>query len=655
MQMPSNEQSHPITGDLGNESWNRTFQKFIGSLPDLVAVLDEESRCLFFQDSPRLGILDCNYLGKTAYDLFPSADADRYLAAIMRTIETGEQQSIEYHIAINDEFRWFDAVIALLETPVGEKRKVLWFAREITGLKLAESRLRSTKMNIAKALERSPVGMAICSNDDSIIEVNPVLCSMLGYSAEELTRMTYKEATHPDDIRLQEPLTAKLYSGEIENFQLEKRYVRKDGAIIWCRVSAAGIPSDEERVDYSVVIVEDITLRKAVESERDELEKQRLHSNKMEAIGTLSAGIAHDFNNILGGIMLNTELIIDSMPAGTLVHQYAVESLASCRRARDLVDQILTFGRHDTPRQEAFELVSHIRRTMQLVRATVPSSIEIIKCLHPEQVYIYADPTQISQIIINLCRNAALAMDGSGGRLTVDLDELVIDSFSAKRLAVPPGLYCQLSVTDNGCGISSAVQEHIFEPFFTTRKPGEGSGMGLAVVHGIVQRCGGTISIESSEGRGTTVAIILPQSSTAEVESAGLSTMSVGGSETILLVDDETSLLWSGSRILENHGYKVVAQSSSVEALRWFENNPMAADVVITDLTMPEMLGIELAQRIKSVREDIPVLLVTGFSNRVGEISKVKHGIDMVINKPWTQEELCLALRSVLDAGRGDG
>jgi PAS domain S-box-containing protein len=381
------------------------------------------------------------------------------------------------------------------------------------------------------------------------------------------------------------------------------------------------------------------------------LQEQVRQAQKLEALGTLAGGIAHDFNNILGAITINTELALLETEEGCAARESLPLILRAAERGKDLVKQIVTFSKQREWDRNPLRISPVVQEALKLFRATVPGSIAVHEAIGAEGATVEAHAAQIHQILSNLCQNACLAMGGKPGRLEVRLDTVQIDAAMASRhTGLKPGPYARLVVADSGCGMSREVLSRVFEPFFTTRSPGEGSGLGLSVVHGIVKSYGGAITVYSEVGKGSTFSVFLPllQEDMRRAETMSAPAAETG-SERILLVDDDGTQLKGLARILEKLGYKVTARSSGQSAVAAFKKNPDAFDLVITDQTMPRMSGTELAQNLVEIRPNIPIILNTGFSEKVNGESVGRNGIRAFIMKPFTARELSGLIRKVLE------
>ncbi len=407
--------------------------------------------------------------------------------------------------------------------------------------------------------------------------------------------------------------------------------------------------ADEKQVRGFLANVQILLDRKQAEKEKLELMERLQHVQRMEAIGTLAGGVAHDFNNILSPILVQTELAKLNLPQDHAVQENLDEVLKAGHRAADLVKHILTFSRQEKQKHVIFDMRGTVKEVLKLIRATIPSSIEIVQRISAEPATIMGDPTGIHEVLMNLCSNAAQAMDEMGSVLQVELREVELDREFVKELpGVSPGAFVRLSVSDTGHGIPREVIGRIFDPYFTTKEVGKGTGMGLAVAHGVVREHGGAITVYSEPGQGTTFHVLFPKVQGEVIEAAGASKGIQTGTERILFVDDEEAIIRSGSQMLELLGYEVRSTTVPVEALEMFRAEPNEFDLVITDMTMPHMTGEVLAREMMDIRPDIPIILCTGFSYRIDEQKAKDIGIKGWIMKPFIMRETADMIRNVL-------
>ncbi len=381
--------------------------------------------------------------------------------------------------------------------------------------------------------------------------------------------------------------------------------------------------------------------------ERSRLQQQLRQSHKLEALGTLAGGIAHDFNNILAAIIGFTELLQGDLAEGTRATRYANRVLEASIRGRELVKQLLAFSRKGEEERKPIFLSSIVEETVKLVRATTPSTISIRYAIRSESGPVLADPTQMQRVVMNLCTNAAYAMREKGGVLEIELADYSVPPSGNEDLNA--GVYTRLTVSDTGTGIPPESMEKVFDPFFTTKKLGEGTGLGLSVVHGIVKQTGGAISVKSAVGRGATFTVCLPQLAQDVQMEASRREAIPTGTERILFVDDEEALVEVGKEILAELGYEVTSATSSTEALSLLEADPLRFDLLVTDQTMPDMTGSELAKKALSIRSDMPIIMCTGFSQLVDADKAKAEGIRAFAMKPLTKAELARTVRGVLD------
>jgi len=438
-------------------------------------------------------------------------------------------------------------------------------------------------------------------------------------------------------------------SGETKFVQYEVRCHKKNGKII--DVAIFGSATIYNGNPAAIGTVLDIT-------ERKKLEARLQQAQKMESIGTLAGGIAHDFNNILFPIVGHTEILLEDIPADSPLHSNLNEVFNSAMRARDLVKQILTFSRQDSHEIKIMRMQPVIKEALTLIRSTIPTSIEINQTISPDCGPIKADPTQIHQVVMNLATNAFHAMEDSGGELKVNLIEIELDAQDLPSPNMESGPYACLTVADTGTGIDGNIRKRIFDPFFTTKELGKGTGMGLSVIHGIVQSAGGNIQVNSEPGQGTEFHVYLPVAkSHFEQPETQTKEPLQRGTEQILIVDDEDAIVCMEKQMLERLGYSVVSHTSSVEALEAFRAKPDKFDMAITDMAMPNMSGDELASELIKIRSDIPILLCTGFSERIPEEKAKSIGIKGFLMKPIVRADLSKMVRKVLktteDAGEG--
>ncbi len=395
----------------------------------------------------------------------------------------------------------------------------------------------------------------------------------------------------------------------------------------------------------------DIIQRKRYDRDRNRLGEQLAQAQKLEAIGTLAGGIAHDFNNVLMVIIGNTELARDNINKPEQIKNDLDEIFKAGLRARDLVNQILAFSRDQAEGRKPMDIKPLVKEAVKLLRSSIPANVKIHQHIDAESLPVITEPGQINQLIMNLCTNAYQALEGKAGELEIHLKPLVLEDalFDKERLVVQAGQYMRLAVRDNGKGIPEDKLDRIFEPYYTTREKERGTGLGLAVVHGIVKGMKGTIVVESEPGEGTVFYIYLPTATVADQpETNVLAANLPGGNEHILYVDDDAAVAQTNTKLLENLGYTVTTFHSSNEALQEFQLQPKRYDLVISDFDMPEMTGDKLAQNIIQINNEIPVILCTGYREQINKTKAEEIGVSDLIFKPITKVDLALTVRKVL-------
>ncbi|MCP4671142.1 MAG: response regulator [Desulfobacula sp.] len=399
----------------------------------------------------------------------------------------------------------------------------------------------------------------------------------------------------------------------------------------------------------------DITYRKLAEEDKAKLEKQLHQAQKMESIGTLAGGIAHDFNNILFPIVGHVEMLLDDVPEKSPFQSGLNHIYTGALRARDLVKQILTFSRQESGELKLMKMQPMIKEALKLTRSTIPTTIDIKQDIQPDCGAINADPTQIHQIIMNIVTNAYHAMEENGGEMKINLKDIEFETPDLFNPDIKPGKYACLSIADTGKGMDNELVKKIFDPFFTTKEQDKGTGMGLSVVHGIVKNMNGAVKVYSEPDKGTEFHVYLPLAEAVkeqEQETAHEKTVIQGGTEHLLLVDDEKEIIEMEKDILERLGYKVTSHSSSIDALEAFRAAPDKFEMVITDMAMPNMSGDKLSVEINKIRPGIPVLLCTGFSKTMSEEKATSLGINGFLLKPIVMKDLSHKIREILDKNK---
>ena len=555
--------------------------------------------------------------------------------------------------------------------------------RDITERKKADEKLRGREEHYRSYIELTGQLAWTTNAGGQIVEDIPLWRKFTGQSEEETKGAGWAKALHPDDVQH----TLDVWNNAVtakSAYEVEYRIRRYDG--IYRHFLARGVPffQDDGNMQGWVGTCIDITERKQAEevlrmahealesrvqertsklaqankelreeiARREKVEEQLLQTQKLESVGTLTGGIAHDFNNMLGAIVINSEMALLGLPVGSGIHNNLDLILKSAIRGRDLVRQMLLFSRKSEKKQEVISLIPLIKETFKLLRSSLPATIQMKLLQETEFDTVYGDPSQIQQVVMNLCTNAAHAMRGKTGVIDISLQATTLGLMDLPEADMEPGEYVILSVKDTGSGMDAEVKKRIFEPFFTTKSVGEGTGLGLSVVYGIVKGHRGNITVYSEPGKGSIFRVYLPKVDTASVEEAEVLKPLPRGKERILFVDDEEIIVNSVRNMLEHLGYKVTTLMDSEEALKLFSANPWQFDLVMSDQTMPFMTGEDLGREMMRIRPDIPIVLCTGYSDIISSEKAKAFGFRGYIMKPFSVREGAELMRQVLDQKR---
>ncbi len=626
----------------------------LNALPTHIALLDAEGRIVSLNDA-WLRATAQSVLSGAKYPIGSryieacegmqgrgSVAAHRAAAGIRAVLGGAPTFECEYRSRVDKEDSWFLMTATPLERQ-GVRGAVVMYL-DITARRRVMRELRASEDGFKSLFDQAAVGVALAdATTGRFIQVNRRFADITGRSPEELMGLAFAEITHAEDLDRYLETMQQMRTGDIREFTREQRYLRKDGAAVWVDVTVSVMWAPTEPPGHCSAVVQDITGRK-------ELEERIRQTQKLEAIGTLAGGIAHDFNNILAAIGGYTELarmrVVESPEA--LEDLDAV--LKAVRRATDLVRQILTFSKRQAPERKPLDLEPLVRESFELLRSRIPATIDCDLTLASDVPAVLADSSQVQQVLMNLGVNAWHAMRPGTGRLTVVLERVMVDSAMMTRLPrLRQGPYARLSVRDTGAGMSETTLRRIFEPFFTTKPQGEGAGLGLAVVHGIVETHGGEIAVESEEGIGTVFTVYLPAITTSEPASAPLPTaVPRGNGERILVVDDEVALARMTQHVLTRLGYDVEAATDPLAAIELVRADPSRFALVLTDLTMPEMTGLDLAERLLRIRSNPPIILLTGNTDAVTAKEAETQGLQGLLFKPASVHELGSAIHATL-------
>lgn len=517
-----------------------------------------------------------------------------------------------------------------------------------------ETRLKESEQWLSTTL--NSIGDAVIATDEkSVVKfMNPVARTITGWKSEDAIGRPLNEIfniiNEQTREKVENPVTKVIRENKTVGLANHTLLISKNGNETPIDDSGAPIRDKDENIIGVVLVFRDISDYKQAEKERGQLQKQLQQSQKMESIGTLAGGIAHDFNNILGIILGNIELAISKIPESHPVQENLEAMKIASLRATDVIQQLLSFSRKTEQSRQPVRIGDITNECIRFLRSSIPTTIEIKTYLPDKPIVVMAVPTQIHQVLINLCNNSAHAVGEDGGVISIHLDNISLDGAKAKSMDLNPGPYAKISVGDTGKGISKDNMNKIFDPYFTTKEIGKGSGIGLSVVHGIIKNHDGKVLVESEKGIGTKFDIYLPLAETElKMKAKKRKPNTPKGTERILFVDDEPLIADISCQILEQLGYKVTPQTSSPQALEMLKVQPEYFDLVITDMSMPKLTGDKLAMEILKIRKDLPVIICTGFNERIDNEYVKSIGAKALIMKPITKVKLAETVRMALD------
>jgi nitrogen fixation negative regulator NifL len=595
------------------------------------------------------GYSDEDVLGKNPRILKSGKTPGKTYEQLWETILAGEKWRGEFqNKKKTGELYWEDAVISPIFNENGDIIHFLAVKEDITEKKQIETALVKSEKQFQNLFASITDLIYTQDMEGRFISVNPAMNKLFGYDTDDFLGRRAIDFMEPEfqsdfDRRYLEVVKKKGYH------EGTACYFKKNGEKVYLEYKSSLVrPVDGE--SYISGIARDVTEKVLSGKKLKKLRKRVAHAQRMESIGTLAGGIAHDFNNILFPIVGHTEMLLEDVAEDSPFRPSLNEIYAGALRAKDLVKQILTFSRQDRNEPKLMRIQPVIKEILKFIRSSIPTSIDIKQKVSTDCGVIKADPTQIHQIIMNLVINAYHAMEDTGGEMRVSLKEIELSEQGVLDLNMEPGIYACLTVADTGIGMDKELVGKIFDPFFTTKEKGKGTGMGLSVVHGIVNSMGGSIRVYSEPEKGTEFHVYFPvEKSSVEKQNFIAEGPVQEGIERILLVDDEEMIVTMGKHMLERLGYQVTSRTSSIEALEAFRNNPEKFDMVITDMTMPNMPGDKLAVELTKIRPDISILLCTGFSETMSEEKAASLGIKGFILKPIVMKDFSQKIREVLD------
>ncbi|MFH1102811.1 MAG: PAS domain S-box protein [Pseudomonadota bacterium] len=631
--------------DLSGEGKSLS-ELIIDSLPGIFYYFDDKGKFLRWNKNFESvsGYSTKEISSMNPLDFFQGEDKERVAKTIKEAFEKGQSSGEADFVSKSGIGKPY--FLSGMRLTIKQRHYLAGMGIDLTERKQAEEALAESEERYRTVLEANPDPVAVYDMEGKVVYFNPAFTRVFGWPLEErlgkkMDHFVPEENWPETRMMIEKVLAGERFSG-IETYRFTK-----DGKKIPVSVSGAFGRDKKGKIVNSIINLRDI-------SEQKKMEAQLQQALKMEAIGTLAGGIAHDFNNILAIILGNTELAIENVPEWNPAKHNLEEARSACLRARDVVQQLLSFSRKSRIKMKAIKIAPIIKSSLRFLRASIPSSIEIRENIDENADAILGDPTQINQILINLCTNARDAMHEEGGILEIGVENLKIDNQDASPYQQQSaGQYVKLSVRDTGKGISPQDINRIFDPYFTTKAVGKGTGMGLAVVHGIVKTHQGVIVVNSNPGKGTTFNILFPATEATPILEAEPNVEIRKGNEKILFVDDEDLVVEVNHQVLEKLGYQVKSTKDPIEALEIFRSDPDQFDLVISDTTMPKMSGDRLAQELMKIRPNLPFILCTGYSERISEEKALELGIKAYIMKPFEIPKLAKTVRKVLDEAKG--
>jgi PAS domain S-box-containing protein len=621
------------------------YRLLVENQSDMVVKVDTTGKFLFVSPSycQTFGKTEKELLGQQFMPLVHEEDRESTARAMEALCAPPYSAYIEQRAMTRDGWRWLAWADTAVLDEDGNVEGIIGVGRDITKRKNIENAVKQSEEKFRSLFDLSPQAIALSDlKTGKLVDVNRKLCEWAHYSKEEIVGRRTTEIGFYSEIEREAFINELKKNGLVNG--LEMNFMAKDGSGLKTLMFARLI--DLSGDSLIITIFHDITVQK-------KLETYMQKAQKMESIGTLSGGIAHDFNNILFPIIGMSELLMQDFSPGSPEYDSAKVIFNAAMRGSDLVKQILAFSRQSEHKMIPVRPQQILKEVIKLTRSTIPTFIDIHASIQDDCGLVMADPTQLHQVAMNLITNAFHALDPAGGKLSVTLKETELSIEDLPVFALEPGKYAELTVTDTGCGIDPSLVDKIFEPYFTTKAKGKGTGLGLAVVYGIIREHRGDIKVYSELGKGTTIKAFLPlMEKNAEPASGERQQAIETGTERILLVDDEASIAKTETQMLERLGYRVTMFVNSLEALEAFSARPDAFDLVISDINMPNLTGDRLARKLIAIRSDIPIIICTGFSERLNEESAAGIGINGFLMKPIVIADIAKMVRKVLGKGQ---
>lgn len=636
--------------------FNECFQ-FVGLLDTEGTLLEANRTALEFA-----GIAAADVIGRlfweTPWWTHSEAAAESLRNAVAQAAEGAFVRFETSHTAADGRLIFVDFSLKPLFNAEGKVAYLLPEGRDISARRQVEEALRKSEARFRSYFELNLIGMATTSPVKGWLQVNDRLCEILGYNREELAALTWAALTHPDDLQTDEALFDRVLAGEIDGYNLDKRFIRKDGTTLHASISVKCLRKPDGAVDYFVSLLQDITDRKRVEEERLMLERKLLHAQKLESLGVMAGGIAHDFNNLLTAITGNLELATLYLDPTSPSRLWIERADHAAQRAADLTRQMLAYSGKGRFLVQHLNLNELVDQNAALFRATVAKNVNVEMDLTQSLPSIYVDPGQMQQVLMNLITNAAEAIGDKDGRLRLATGVVHMDARALEASLVDvkpvPGTFVYLDVIDDGCGMDATTRERLFDPFFTTKFTGR--GLGMSAVLGILRGHAGAMLLQTRPGEGTAIRVLFPVAATTDVAGAAPPSVEPGDGEplpldrTILLVDDEEIVRQLGLHMLEHMGARVLVAEDGEEAIRVYTAHRDAIDVVLMDLSMPRMNGMVAAAGIKAIEPDARIVLASGYSEEDALTRFALEKPDHFVQKPYSYQRLRAAILSALGA-----
>ena len=619
------------------------FRKLFYIAPDSMAMsrLEDGKYVQVNQKFTQLtGFTEQDILGRTSREIGLWANPEEFRFVYDQISKSGYVDNFETSFRLKDG-RIKRGLLSATVVELNRKPHVLGVVKDVDDIKKAYE----DKSRLATAVDQAAERVVITDSEGKIVYINPAFERITGYTRDEVIGKYPSIISSGQHGRsFYEVLWRTISTGNVWRGRIINR--RKDGQFLHEQSTITPVKDTSGTIINYVQIATDIT-------EEENLRNQLAQSQKMEAIGTLASGIAHDFNNIIQAIMGYTELVMDDLPVESAAHSNLIKVINSAKRSGEMVKQILTFSRSSKAEVKNINIGPLVKEGLKFLKSAIPATVEIKEIIQPIAGNILGDPTQIYQVLMNLCINASQAMKGENGAIEIVLEQVDLDkNFASHNPPLDAGKHVRLAVSDTGCGIPCNIRSKIFDPYFTTKEVGQGTGLGLSVVHGIVSNCNGAITVNSEPGRGTTFSVYFPlveDQQQTEQQQHG-SEEKPFGSEHVLVVDDEQIIAELIESQLKRDGYKVTTTTEPHKALSLLTADPDKFSVVITDLMMPQMSGMELAEEIRTNWPDKPIIVCTGWNQKVTHDQIKKIGVRAIVSKPTTMDGLAHEIRKALDS-----